>query len=1005
MVSAVATAVATFVAEAFVAASSWAALDLVVYWGAYYLTVGTITAVAMGLTQKLLASSDEAAPSTANALADRKLTLRNSIASRQMVYGQTRKGGTVIFEHATGSSKEYLHLVIVLADHQIEEIGQCWVDGAALIINARGDAVTIDKNGKVITGTADATTAAQIAALTAEQKTEAATLSYGNLIHIEKRLGTTTQTAFDGLVSYAPDKWTSAHQMKGCAGVYVRLKYDSSNLTSVPNLTFDLKGKNDIYDPRTATTGYTDNAALCTADYLKDTRFGLGATDEEIPDDELIIAANACDELVTKKDGTTEARYTMGGVIETSSNPSDIITDLAAAMGGYAIVTSGNRWRILPGVYRSVEPGLDFTIDDLRGPVKVSTRISRRTNYNGVKGVYCSPTNEWEAADYPQIQVSDYVDDDGQEIWGQLDLPMTTSASMAQRIARIALERMRRQITVDATFSMRAWRATPGDNITLTLDRYGWDQKVFEVAETKLATDDTGAITVVMSLREIDQYVFAWDIADEQTVAQAPTTDLPSPLDIPEPLSITVSDAVVTLGSGSPATNMIVVLEEPNYAFITGYEVQYRKSESPGGTWISAGSGTSTSYTVTGVEDGVTYEARARSLGKLANSDWLYADPYTIVGQDALPADVEDYAVNIVGAQANHSWTAVADVDLSHYRIRWSPLTDGTATWNSMVDLVTKVSKPATSVSTAALSGTFAIKAVDYKGNESENAAVYISTLASVQGLNFVEALQEEAPDFTGDCYGACYNSAVGGLTIEGAGIGLLTDGGDTLVTDAGDAILGNSSTGYEASGRYVMPGWIDLLGVFTFRASAEVDAYGVGVPDQFGLLTDGNDQIVTDAGDRITGPNPRDVSGGSWNVAFQIETTNDDPAGSPVTTSGWSNFIVGDYTARAARLAVVLTGTPPQITPVITRIYFQLDMEDRVVAFSATIPAGGATIAFDPAFYVVPAVGISVEDGQEGDVYTRTVLKDRVSFAFTNGGSPVERTISGVAKGYGEAA
>ena len=90
-------------------------------------------------------------------------------------------------------------------------------------------------------------------------------------------------------------------------------------------------------------------------------------------------------------------------------------------------------------------------------------------------------------------------------------------------------------------------------------------------------------------------------------------------------------------------------------------------------------------------------------------------------------------------------------------------------------------------------------------------------------------------------------------------------------------------------------------------------------------------------------------------------------------------------------------------MTPIVTALTVQVDMEDRVAGFSANVPVEGATITFSPAFYVTPQIGVTVLDGQEGDAYTVTDL-DETGFgiAFTNGGSPVERNISGIAKGYG---
>lgn len=113
--------------------------------------------------------------------------------------------------------------------------------------------------------------------------------------------------------------------------------------------------------------------------------------------------------------------------------------------------------------------------------------------------------------------------------------------------------------------------------------------------------------------------------------------------------------------------------------------------------------------------------------------------------------------------------------------------------------------------------------------------------------------------------------------------------------------------------------------------------------------------------------------------------------------------FVVGDYTGRAFQFRLILTGTPPGITPVVKSVSITVDMPDRVIGFDASVGTEGARIAFEPAFYATPRVGIAVSDGQEGDAYSITNL-DETGFdiAFTNSSSPVARSITGVARSYG---
>ena len=63
----------------------------------------------------------------------------------------------------------------------------------------------------------------------------------------------------------------------------------------------------------------------------------------------------------------------------------------------------------------------------------------------------------------------------------------------------------------------------------------------------------------------------------------------------------------------------------------------------------------------------------------------------------------------------------ISDLDLAFYQIRFSSKTDGSGDWLNSVNLVTKVSRPATSITVPARVGTYLIKAVDKLGNTNIN--------------------------------------------------------------------------------------------------------------------------------------------------------------------------------------------------------------------------------------------------------------------------------------------
>jgi hypothetical protein len=71
------------------------------------------------------------------------------------------------------------------------------------------------------------------------------------------------------------DQWTSFCSLQGMTAVFLRMHYDQTIFTAgIPQISFLLYGKDDVYDPRLGAYGtagtrvYTTNPACCIADYL-----------------------------------------------------------------------------------------------------------------------------------------------------------------------------------------------------------------------------------------------------------------------------------------------------------------------------------------------------------------------------------------------------------------------------------------------------------------------------------------------------------------------------------------------------------------------------------------------------------------------------------------------------------------------------------------------------------------------------------------------------------------
>lgn len=404
---------------------------------------------------------------------------KQSNAPRRVIYGQAKVSGPIAFMEATNND-EHLHLVVLLAGHECDSIDKVFLDGTELKLSG-----------------------------TSPQNTK-----YDDKVDVHKHLGTDSQSADSNLTSRVKE-WTSDHRLRGICYLYVRMKYteiDDREIYpgGIPEIQAVVTGKNDIDDPRDNSTGHTNNPALIINDYLQDSDIGMGVPASQVDTASVKTAATVCDENVSG-----ENRYDCNGTFTLDKRPKEIMDGLSSSMGGQ-ITWSEGQFRVLAGEFRSVDSRNEYDESDLAGPLEVTTKMPRDQIFNAVRGQYVEPDEKWTLTNFPPITNATFETEDGNErIWREITLPFTTSSDQAQRLAEIALRRSREQIQVSAVFNLSALEAQVGDNIKLTVDRYDWTDKVFEVKDWRLATKGGGGenesptIVIHVELRENDSTVYS----------------------------------------------------------------------------------------------------------------------------------------------------------------------------------------------------------------------------------------------------------------------------------------------------------------------------------------------------------------------------------------------------------------------------------------------------------------------------------------------------------------
>lgn len=816
-----------------------------------------LISTAMGLALNALApktstSANAVANSTSSASRGYSISGESGAAvDHQIIYGRSRVGGVRLYDASTGGTNQFLHRVIGFAGHEIDNYDEIYLND---------EVVTLDLSGNV-------TSPAR----------------YNGFVRIRPFLGTTTQNADGDLVyetsTLAEGRWTVNHRLLNIAYIYARFQYDPDVFPNgIPIISATIKGRK-VYDPRTTTTGWSDNPALCIRDYLT-AGFGLSQTSTQVDDTAITTAANICEEVVDGED-----RYTCNGSFVTGFTPSQVISDLLTSMGGLLWYSQG-KWRMKAAKY--VTPTVTLDENDLRSGVNLSTRHSRRNNFNTVKGKFKGPESVWQEADYPTVTDPFFVTTDN-NIVNTLDfpLPYTTSSKRAQRIANIALRRNREQLTFSASFGLKALGVEVGDFIYVNNTRFGWTNKPFEVSAWTFGLTETLDLQVQMTLREISSAVFTDEPAQ---IFENNNSTLPSPF-YTEPVGLNLSSEVRVI-SESITDVILATVTASQPGNVERVEVQFKKSTDS--LWSIVSVGDLGVYEVLVVDSTITYDLRARSYSYLGvKSDWTIYSNFQPSGLLDPPAVVENFRANLNGGSINLEWNAVPDLDLSHYRIRHS-IEESGASFANATTAVEKVSRPATSITVPTRPGTYSIRAYDKIGNASLNYSQVVVPNTALE--TFTTTLTSvQSPTFAGtktDC------------SVVGSELRITT------------------TTSPPSLATYVFTTYIDTGAVRRVRARVDVNVNrfdaNAGLWDSIPGLWDS----IPGFWDDWTGGSQYD----DIDVVTYISFTNQDPAGTP-TWSAYQPFKAGDFSGRAFRFKIDLksetSGVSPSISGLTARVQY----------------------------------------------------------------------------------
>ena len=864
------------------------------------------------------------------------LNKESNNAQIPVVYGERKLGVTRVYVETSGSDNQYLYVAATLCEGEIESIESIFIDDREVTFDGaltHGTVREVDSSDSVYYK--DGTSHIQVQAF----------------------LGQDDQVASSVLTSQT--NWGTNHRLRGVAYLAFRFKWNQDIFGAIPNVKAVIKGKK-VYDPRTTTTAYSNNSALCLLDYLRNSRYGKGLPDNAFESgfQSFQDAANECETQVTPYSGGSDINlFETNGVLDTSQKVIDNVKKLLNPMRAFFTYTEGVYKLKIEGTGTAIKT---VSADNVVGGAKL---LGERKNnkYNRIIATFVNPDKNYQedTISYPPNddsglpsadQHATMLADDGVLLEGNYSFPNVTSVYQAQGLAEVILRRSRNQLQVQVRVTSEFLDVAVGDIVQIYYPTGGFNNKPFRVLGMTINED----LTVDLQLFEHQDNFYAWT-----SKAQAPTiadTNLPNPNVVQAPASVTLGDTLIEYNQ-TPLIALDITISASPDNFVDYYQVEYKLSTDT--NYIIYAQGSGLNHRVLNVKEQGVYDCRVKAVNTLGVSSTYVTAQHTVVGSTEPPSDVTDFSCNIIGSEAHLNWEQIPDVDLSHYQIRFSTLTTG-AEWNNSVSLIEKVSRPATSISVPARTGTYLIKAVDKLNNYSINSTNIATNIASIGNFNAVST-QSEHPTFSG---------TKTNLTLSNNQL-RLTD----LTQD----------------GTYVFASPIDIGSVHTVRATATITQFAEDPTDLF----DSRSGLF----DSATGSFDGNAASNS-NAHLEIALSNDG-----TTYTEFKNFVIGDYTARYFKFRAYFISRDQVTTPVITALTVSIDMEDRIQSENDIVSgAGTKTVTFTNPFKTTNyAVGITGENMQTGDYFiveNKTVDSFQVTFKDSTD-TAVSRTFDMIAKGF----
>ena len=874
-------------------------------------------------------------------------------ANIPVIYGTRLVGGTRVFLETSGNDNQYLYGALVLCEGEINGITKIYVEDKEITFSGSfSDGGTITSNDS----------------------------RFGDTIQIQTFYGTDAQsqsTLLNNLSSWSNKTRTFA----GLSYIAFRLTWDADKYIGIPKIQALVEGRKiSTYDSGSnETTGvFTSNPAFCLLDYLTNTRYGKGIDIADIDIPSFYTASTIANTQVTPYSGGDDINlFDCNAVIDTSQKLIDNTKSLLKGMRGFLPYAQGKYKLIIETTGSSV---LTLNEDNIIGGIKVSSE-RKNEKYNRVQVNFINPDKNYQSDTivYDTDHSTLKAEDGGFLQEGIIDLPTITNPYQALEFGEIVLQRSRNNLGLELTANYEAMNLAIGDIVAVSSSITGFSSKPFRVVGMAI----NPSFEVALSLIEHQNAWYTFSEKDE--VAVIPDTSFPNPFTVQPPASVTLDDELIQYNDGTVIVAMNITIGASPDQFVREYQVEYKRTADSNFIVHSRGT-VDLFHRVLNVISGDNYTVRVKAINSLGVESTNVTATRDIVGEIDPPSSVTDFAINIVGSDAHLSWESIPDADLNYYVINFTTETVNPE-WQNSFTLVSRVSRPATSITVPARTGSYLIKAVDKLGNFSSNEAIITTNIISIGDFQNADTATEH-PDFTG-----VKNNTV---AVDNTLILDTIEQFDDNTTDNFDDITarnfdgGTTNDNVVSSGTYEFANLIDLGSIQTARLTGNITQTATDRDRLF-------DNILGLFDDQASNFDGDDSANASSHLEIAVSDDN-------VSYTSFRNFNVGDYSGRYFKFRLFMESLNNSATPIVSQLSVTADMPQRLLSENDVVSgAGTKSITFSPIFISTPAIGVSAQGLATGDFYEIT-SKSTNGFDITfknSGGTAISKTFDYIAKGY----